>query len=161
MSSIKWRRPDKPLKCEDISKIEELFSICFPKDYVECVQNYHGASVIPYRIDLNGNVRVLANLLSFADDSVDNITKAYFSNKDRFKDGIFPFACDPSGNYFCFDYREDKNNPSVIFWNHELAVNAADYSQEQLKRINLSDTQEKAMERVCSSFTELLSMLHA
>lgn len=49
---------------------------------------------------------------------------------------------------------------SIVFWNHEIAVNESDYSQEQLKRINLSDAQEKAMERVCNSFTELLDMLH-
>lgn len=160
MNIIKWRRPDEPLNREDILKVERLFNVCFPEDYVNCVQLYHGASVIPYRLDLNGNVRVFANLLSFSDDSVDNIVKAYSNNKDRFKEGIFPFACDPSGNYFCFDYREDKNNPSIIFWNHEIAVNESDYSQEQLKRINLSDAQEKAMERVCGSFTELLIMLH-
>jgi len=161
MSSIKWRRPDEPLKRDDILKVERLFGVFFPEDYVDCVQLYHGASVIPYRVDLNGNVRVFANLLSFSDSSVDNIVKAYFDNKDRFKEGIFPFACDPSGNYFCFDYRKDKNNPSVVFWNHEIAVNESDYSQEQLKRINLSEAQEKAMERVCNSFTELLDMLHS
>ena len=160
MSSLKWRRPGEPLKREDITKVEQLFGVSFPEDYVKCAQLYHGASVIPYCVDFNDNVRVFANLLSFADNSTDNIVKAYISNKDRFKDGIFPFACDLAGNYFCFDYRKDKSNPSIIFWIHELAVSELDYSQDELTRINLSDVQERAMERVCSSFTELLSMLH-
>lgn len=161
MSSLIWRRPGDPLKHDDIAKVESLFGICFPEDYVNCVQLYHGASVIPYCIDINGNVRVFANLLSFSDNSVDNITKVFVSNKDRFKDGIFPFACDPAGNYFCFDYRKDKNNPSIIFWNHELAVSESDYSKDDLKKINFSDMQERAIERVCGSFTELLDMLHS
>lgn len=161
MSSINWKRPGQPLNREDIKKVEEIFGVCFPEDYANCVQLYHGAKARPNGLDLNGNIRVFAMLLSFSDDSVYNIVKAYFDSKDRFKEGIFPFACDPSGNYFCFDYREDKNNPSIVFWSHEIAVNESDYSQEQLKRINISDAQEKAMERVCSSFTELLDMLHA
>ncbi|WP_010245370.1 SMI1/KNR4 family protein [Acetivibrio cellulolyticus] len=160
MSSIKWRRPGEPLRREDISKIEEIFGICFPEDYVKCVQQYHGASVIPYRVDLNGNVRVFANLLSFSNDSIDNIVQAYNNNKDRLMDGIVPFACDPAGNYFCFDFRKNKDKPSIVFWNHEIAVNADDYYPEYLKRFSLEEAQERAMEKVCNSFSKLLKMLH-
>ncbi len=160
MSPLKWRRPDKPLQREDISKVEELFDVCFPQDYINCVQLYHGASVIPYRVNLNGNVRVFANLLSFSIDSVDNIVKAYHNNKDRFVNGIIPFACDPAGNYFCFDFRKNKNSPSIVFWNHEIAVNEDDYSPEDLNSFSLEDAQERAMEKVCESFSKLLKLLH-
>jgi hypothetical protein len=40
-----------------------------------------------------------------------------------FPPGIIAFAADPFGNYFCFDYREGRENvdPPVVFWQHEAA----------------------------------------
>lgn len=160
MSSIKWKRPDEPITREDILKVEGLFDICFPEDYINCALLYHGAKAKPNGVDLNGNVRVFANLLSFSNDSVDNIVKAYHNNKDRFLKGIIPFACDPAGNYFCFDFRKNKNRPSIVFWSHEIAVNADDYSPEDLKSFSIEEAQESAMEKVCNSYSQLLKMLH-
>lgn len=34
---------------------------------------------------------------------------------------LVPFAFDPAGNLICFDYKNDKNNPVVVFWEHENA----------------------------------------
>ena len=160
MNKLKWRRPGMPITREDILKVEQYFNIKFPDDYVNCTLKFHGASVTPYCIDVNKRKRVFANLLSFSDESVDNIIQIYNSSKERLKEGLFPFACDPAGNLFCFDYRKNNENPSVVFWNHELAVNELDYSPEELKRFNLSEVQEKAVEFVCNSFTNLLNMLH-
>ncbi|WP_010247870.1 SMI1/KNR4 family protein [Acetivibrio cellulolyticus] len=160
MKSIEWKRPDKPINREDIAKVEQIFGASFPEDYVNCIQLYHGGKAKPNGVDLNGNVRVFAKLLSFLDDSFYNIVNTYINNKDRFMDGIYPFAIDPGGNYFCFDFRKDKNNPTIVFWNHEIAVNASDYDPEDLKRFSLEEAQERAMEKVCNSFSELLGMLH-
>ncbi|WML33909.1 SMI1/KNR4 family protein [Clostridium sp. OS1-26] len=160
MNKIKWRRPGTPLVREEIAKVECLVGYQFPNDYVSCALLYHGASAIPYCIDVNNRERFFANLLSFSDESVDNIIEIYNNCKERLKNGIVPFACDPSGNLFCFDYRNDKKNPSIIFLNYELSVNASDYSMNDLKRINLEEVQEKAIEFICTSFTELLNMLH-
>lgn len=160
MNEIKWRRPGAPLVREDIARVEAKAGFQFPNDYVSCALLYHGASVVPYRINVNNRERVFANLLSFSDESVDNIIEVYDNYKERLKNGIIPFACDPSGNLFCFDYRKDKKNPSIIFFNSELGVIASDYSTGDLKRINLEEAQEKAIEPVCGSFTEMLHMLH-
>jgi len=35
--------------------------------------------------------------------------------------GVFPIAFDPAGNLLCFDYKDDENNPIVVFWEHENA----------------------------------------
>ncbi|MFH0347132.1 hypothetical protein ACHADS_11355 [Bacillus vallismortis] len=31
---------------------------------------------------------------------------------------IVHLACDPFGNQICFDYRQNRENPSVVFWDH-------------------------------------------
>ncbi|MBK1809440.1 SMI1/KNR4 family protein [Clostridium sp. YIM B02505] len=160
MNDIKWRRPHPPVIMEDIKDFENLVGFKFPEDYVNCALLYHGASVIPYRVEVKGSEKVFANLLSFSQVSVDSIIKIYDNCKERLKNGIIPFGIDPSGNFFCFDYRRDMEKPSIIFLNNEINVIASDYSVDELKRINLEEVQENAIEFVCNSFTELLSMLH-
>lgn len=72
------------------------------------------------------------------------IIDQYEGQKDRLIEGVYPIADDPFGNAFCFDYRQDPNNPSIVFWNHEEAF----------------ENPEKALTYVCSSFSEFLSNLH-
>jgi hypothetical protein len=40
-----------------------------------------------------------------------------------FPKGLIPFAPDGGGNYICFDYRNCKENPPIIFWHHEIEEN--------------------------------------
>lgn len=40
-----------------------------------------------------------------------------------FPKGLIPFSQDGGGNYLCFDYRNCKENPPIIFWNHEVEEN--------------------------------------
>ena len=70
--------------------------------------------IIGNRIDVCGYERVVGGILSFnTNDESDNVYDAIevLSNPV-----LIPFAIDPSGDYFCFD---TKNN-EVLFWNHEV-----------------------------------------
>ncbi|MCY8426886.1 SMI1/KNR4 family protein [Bacillus vallismortis] len=58
--------------------------------------------------------------------------------------GIVPFACDPFGNEICFDYRQNKDNPSGVFWDHEIAYKYSD----------------GALSHICDSFTELVDKFY-
>jgi hypothetical protein len=61
-------------------------------------------------------------LLSFSETSKSlYIIDVYHHIKDRLVDNVFPFGNDPFGNHYCFDYRQSKQYPTVIFWNHEEA----------------------------------------
>jgi hypothetical protein len=33
--------------------------------------------------------------------------------------GVVPFAEDGGGNLLCFNYRQDFDRPSVVFWSHD------------------------------------------
>nr|WP_250620727.1 SMI1/KNR4 family protein [Bacillus inaquosorum] len=45
---------------------------------------------------------------------------------EDYQDGRIPFACDPFGNEICFNYRQNKENLYVVFWDHEIAYEDPD-----------------------------------
>lgn len=45
------------------------------------------------------------------------------SPPEFFPKGLIPFAPDGGGNYICFDYRNCKENPLIVFWHHEIEEN--------------------------------------
>ena len=47
-----------------------------------------------------------------------------FNNPPEFfPQGLISFAPDGGGNYICFDYRNCKENPPIVFWHHEVEEN--------------------------------------
>ena len=40
-----------------------------------------------------------------------------------FPKGLIPFSQDGGGNYLCFDYRNYKENPPIVFWHHAIEEN--------------------------------------
>ncbi|CJH30980.1 SMI1 / KNR4 family [Streptococcus pneumoniae] len=69
--------------------------------------------------------------------------QTYNSIKDRLVDKVYPFARDPFGNLLCFDYRNNPQSPTVVFWDHE---------EEEM---------EESIYPVCSSVTFFsLTLIH-
>lgn len=156
---VKWDYTDEKISVKEIMEVESLWKIKFPKDYVESAIYNHGGSPDPEEFLVENRSKVFGCLLSYCNNSPDNILEVYNRIKERLPKDIFPFGCDPAGNYICFDYRKSKSNPGIIFWEHELGVLESDYSQEQFKRIDLKEVQEKAIKPISSSFKEFIKSL--
>lgn len=156
---VKWNYEDEKISMNEIMEVENMWGVKLPKDYIECAIYNHGGSPEPEEFLVEGRQRVFGCLLSYDKDSPDNILKVYNGIKERLPEKIFPFGCDPAGNYICFDYRKSNNNPRIIFWDHELGVMESDYSQEQLKLIDLKEVQERAIKPISCSFGEFLNSL--
>ena len=140
---LRWICENDEIELEAISKVEDTLGIKFPKDYIEIIIKNDGAYPKPNRFEANGSEEVFNNLLSFDEEDCSNIIDTYNDVKDRLIEKIIPFAEDPFGNLICFDYR-DNNQPTIIFWEHEKALNNKDL----------------AVSYLCGSFSELLSMLY-
>jgi hypothetical protein len=142
-NNLRWICENDSVETTTISKVEAIFGIKFPKDYVECIIKNDGGYPKPNRFNLNGNEEVFNNLLSFDEEDSSNMIDTYNDVKDRLIEKVIPFAEDPFGNLLCFDYRNNEQ-PTIVFWEHEKAFNA----------------KESATSYLCDSFTDLISMLH-
>ncbi|KFN04741.1 SMI1/KNR4 family protein [Bacillus clarus] len=143
MSNVTWSFMSKtPITAEEIQKVEQYFNIKLPDDFVECVKKYDGGYPHPKVFDVLGqDENVFSDLLTLHIEDKYSIVQNYEGVKDRLSDKVYPFARDPFGNLLCFDYRNELQSPTVVFWDHE------------------EEDMEKAIYPVCSSFTELLNSL--
>ena len=145
--SIEWYCDEEefaPATDEDIAKVEHYFNIRFPEDFRREIKYSHGCNPSLDCIKVKNHEEVVDYLASFSPNDRFYIIKQYERQKDRLVEGIYPIADDPFGNAFCYDYRKDPDNPSIVFWNHEYAY----------------ENPEEALTYVCGSFTEFLSMLY-
>ncbi|CAG9612018.1 hypothetical protein BACCIP111899_01190 [Bacillus rhizoplanae] len=161
MSKVQWRSPDEPIIREDVKNVEQELGINFPLDYIECVMKNNGAHVSPEVFEVEGKRKVFGTLLTYDMDDDENIIELFNDYKDTLPAELVPFAFDPAGNLICFDYKNDKNNPVVVFWEHENAG-----EKEMLMReegLTEEQVEERARENVfyvASDFTEFLNKLH-
>lgn len=140
---LRWICENDEIEIDAISKVEDIFRVIFPKDFIEVIIKNDGAYPKPNIFKVNGREEVFNNLLSFSEGDYSNIIDTYNDVSDRLIEKIIPFAEDPFGNLICFDYRVN-NQPQIIFWYHEKAFNCKD----------------SAISYVCDSFSGLLSMLY-
>jgi len=136
-----WKWPQPPIDQSAISRIEKLWNVQLPRDYVECVKQNHGGHPDRDCFDLAGRKQAVLNRLLAFTGKTGRIDLFWEIIQDRLPPRVFPFASDPAGNYLCFDYRG--KTPKVVFWDHERAGRGI-----------VEPTQ------VCESFTDLLKLLY-
>lgn len=97
---------------------EDQLRVDLPADFLAIARTRQGARPEPAGIDLpNGFGTAVANLLHFEDQPfVSNIVAARFPVAESLDKGVIPFAADVGGDLFCFSYRDDYDNPPVVFW---------------------------------------------
>lgn len=143
---VEWKYTTDPVGIDEIGKAEKAMGVKFPKDYVECAKTNHQGHPSPDKFDCEKRKGLVFNYLySLKEGDSDYIVDVYKSYQDgRMEKGLVPFADDPGGDEICFDYRKDKNNPSVVYWDHEIAF----------------DDPEGAISYVCDSFSDLIEKLY-
>lgn len=165
MKKIIWRLSDGEVDDLTIREVENKLGVYFPDDYKECVKINNGARPTPYCFLVNGVERIFGALLRIInpDDGHFELLETYRDIKDRLPEGVIPFAEDPFGNFICFDYKDHKKNPIVVFWYHEGAWPIEELMEEEglTKEEAEKVVREENIRYVASSFTELLEMLYA
>lgn len=143
---IEWLFSHNPTTESEIRKIGKEMGVIFPEDYIECAKNSHGGHPSLDTFDFKGRSEAMFDqLLSYDATTKGYILNIYKYTRDRLADNIVPFASDPFGNLICFMFEEgEKDLISIVFWNHETA--------ETGKYAGIS--------KICSTFSELLSMLY-
>ena len=160
-NDLTWPVPDEPVSAEDINKVGKQIGYVFPDDYTECTSFNNGSAVLPYNFEVDGITKVFGTLLSYDEQSSEYIVKVYRSYVSTLPKGIVPFAFDPAGNLLCFDYKDDENNPIVVFWEHENAGEKEILMREE--GLTEEQAEERARENVfyvADTFTDFLDKLH-
>lgn len=156
---MNWLYLKKLKKQNSIGEVENFFRIKFPQDFVEIVKIYNAGMPIPNTIDTSREQgKAFGELLNFNLDSEENIISIYEEMKNKIPENVYPIAMDPGGNFLCYDYREDYDNPKVVRWDHEQK-----FVIEGDKLI-ISDHQEESeyyyLDFVANSFAETISQLY-
>lgn len=72
---------------------------------------------------------------------------------------VYPFAINGSGDRFMFDFREDENNPKIVFQNHEDIILESELTEEELEEKSLEEWQDETLFFVSASFEEFLNSI--
>ena len=161
MSNLVWKYTYNKISIDDVKGILKDTGFDFPMNYIECVAINNGGHVEPMLFDVEGIERVFGSLLSFNPESEEFILEIYDDYKDTLPSELFPIGFDPAGNLICFDFRGRRDQPIVVFWEHEGA-----WEKEALMEsegITAEEAEEVARENVfyvASTFTEFLNKLH-
>ncbi|MEK5049182.1 MULTISPECIES: SMI1/KNR4 family protein [Bacillus] len=156
MGNIEWKYADDSVTEEFVRKIGGLMGIKFPKDYIDCAKENHGANVMPYCMDVEGIERVFGSLLSFDKESSDYIVNDYHNYRVTLPNGVVPFGIDPAGNLICFDYKDHEEHLNIVNY---LVQNGIDitvkYTGDTMKDMG---AYEFAIERGQVEIAEYLKM---
>jgi hypothetical protein len=151
MPSLEWRWALPPADQSDVAALEGALGVRLPEDYVACALRHHGGRPNRNCLDFGGEKeKVFQSLLALRADETPSRTVlwAYRNLLQRGGDArIVPFADDPGGNLYVFDYRRGEP-PSILYWDHELAA------EEESGEPGL------ALTPVAGSFAELLGQLY-
>ena len=120
MSVVEWKYAEPLSDDEDLHALEEHVMLPLPTDFRAFVREHNGALPKPNAISLSGGWEVLVNhLLRIESTAVDNLracATALWQEHRAMK--LLPFANDPFGNLFCFEY-SGREVTGVVFWDHE------------------------------------------
>lgn len=117
MKTIQWDYKIQLDNLEVFEKIESQNTLKVPEDLKRFIIDNNGAYPTPNCVDINGVERVYDATLSFNED--DNVATTVFEAlKIVDNPDYIPFAQDPFGNYFCYDWK----NETISFYSNEESI---------------------------------------
>lgn len=117
---------------ELLAERERKWRLVLPTDYKDFIVNYNGGIPNEKSFESNMHGYAIQRFLCILKDVRENPNGCYdisviesqigerlTDNEDLIGVEVLPFAELFAGDYVCFDYRQDKNNPCVCVWSHE------------------------------------------
>ena len=136
MEDINWKYGGSVSE-GDICSVESALGVAFPADYRTFVAGHNGARPKPKAIDIPGKREgVMERLVHLDPGTSDNVTRAATELRSRGQGDLVPFASDPFGNLFCFQFSGGSVS-AVVFWDHE----------------------KNSTSRICKTFSEIIGLL--
>lgn len=138
MQMIIWKY-GSPLSNEVVRSVESQLAVVFPSDYRALVTAHNGSRPKPNAVEIPGNGEaVMERLVRVDAGAAENVMSVATILRSRGLVNLVPFASDPFGNLFCFQF-SGKSLSAVVFWEHENG----------------------SVSTICTTFSELLCLLHS
>ena len=112
-----------------ISDFEREHGVKFPEEYRKLVRFRDGGILKKHIFTYNNegviNENCVCAFLCWQKETIEYeyIVDEFNNPPEFFPQGLISFAPDGGGNYICFDYRNCKENPPIVFWHHEVEEN--------------------------------------
>jgi hypothetical protein len=127
----KWYSGDTNLdSSQAMSIFEQSEGIKLPIAYKELVKFRDGGTLERYIFSYEKEGEIDENCIGFflcwqeaTLGEGETMQRGVNSPPEFFPKELIPFAPDGGGNYICFDYRNCKENPPIVFWHHEIEEN--------------------------------------
>lgn len=168
--NIKWS-DQVFLDEKKVKDLESKWNVKLPKSYVDIVLKHDGS--VPYVMNdqgeweigvvkVKGKLTWSIQLLSLIEKEVlgeviSPIELAYNTLSEALPKKVFPFAINGAGDKFLFDYREDENEPKIVYQNHEDVILESEITDEELEEQSLEEWQDETLDYVSESFEVFLS----
>ena len=124
---VKKAKPIYPLEIGRILELEKKIKIKFPEKFVQIIEKYNGENINGKELykTKSGKERGFGGFLNFNEGAeYDEFLKTFNDlvkhHKPSFpKKGVYPFSRTGGGDYLCLDYRQNKENPKVVYFTHD------------------------------------------
>ncbi|WP_104381605.1 SMI1/KNR4 family protein [Sphingobacterium sp. HMA12] len=156
---MKWLYGTELKDRGSLVKVESHLGITFPSDFRKVILEHNAATPSPNTIDtLRQAGKAFGELLNFNLDAAENIISLYHQLKNKLPAKVYPITMDPGGNFLCYDFRIDIDNPKIMRWDHEQKFIIED--QELVIKDHEDESDYYHLDFVADSFTELLKVLY-
>ena len=128
----KWYSQNEKIdNLEVITNYEKMKELKFPKLYKKLVRFHDGGTlkknIFTYMYNEILDENVVGFFLPWQKETLgiegEYIIDQIESPPEFFPKGLIPFAPDGGGNYLCFDYRNCRENPPIVYWDHGIEEN--------------------------------------
>ena len=121
----RWYSAGKEIDNQNVmATFERISHLQLPDAYKEMVRFRDGGTMDGYLFsyEYDGNIDATSPSL-FLCWQRETLESEYIWDEiadppEFFPKGLIPFAVDGGGNYTCFDYRNCRQDPHIVFWHH-------------------------------------------
>ncbi len=147
---MKWMNVKKLRNSYSIAQVENEFGRKLPQDYKDLILHHNNGYPEPNTFDTKHKKgKAFGELLNFNLDEKGNILEHYSWIKNKLPIHVYPITVTPGGDYLCLDYRENSNDPFIVYWDHEQMYGGI-----------LSEDQKYSLDFVSGTMRELLHQLY-
>jgi SMI1 / KNR4 family (SUKH-1) len=133
MRQLNWLEPGHEIDASVVHGAQQELGLEFPRDYVDFIRQHNDASnpresSFPLVREGRRTVSNFGALISLQRHAAEmerhrnpDIYGTIRMLGKQLPDRVVPFALTGSGDFICFDYRSDKDNPAVVYFSHDAA----------------------------------------